>query len=168
MVFLLASPLSSVGVYLQPTDTQPVLLPSSLLLTTRQPCCRQPCQRNTAAHQLPAALPTVSILRSGFTHLGMRVGSISRGGRMDSGCIILPQRQGFFSTQCGVTSACTSCRTRESPMGSVSGDLGGFFLAGRHPLLPVPPPILTVGRPVPAATLSESTRQETGRKCLCL
>ena len=46
--------------------------------------------------------------------------------------------------------------TRESPIGSVPGDMGGFFLAGRHPLLPVLPPMLTVSRPVPTVTLSEA------------
>lgn len=76
---------------------------------------------------------------------------------MDSRCVILSRGQeGFCSAQCGLTSARKSCGTRESPIGSVPVDVGGFFLEGRHPLLPVLPPVLTVSRPVSTATLSEA------------
>ena len=49
----------------------------------------------------------------------------------DSRGVILPQRHGFCSTHCGVTSARISFCTQESPMGSVSGDLEvSFWQAG--------------------------------------
>lgn len=138
-------------------DTRPVLLPSSLLLTSPAALLQTPTSRRQGAHHLHS--------RSGFTRFGMRIRSLgvkgkeSRDGRMDSGCMILSRSQeGFCSAQCGLTSARKSRGTRESPIGSVPGDVGGFFLAGRHPLLPVLPPMLTVSRPVPSETLSEALR----------